>query len=149
MQTFNTSPIYIGIFISHSWGYSGHYDKMAEWLFTERWENQGRQVVFTDFSVPKDDPIHFAQTDSELYQAISNKIDMSDIVIIPTGMYSNYSKWIRKEIDAAKYLRKSILAVDLWGQEKKASVVTQAANHSVGWKKQSIGDGIWRLISNE
>ena len=148
MYTVQTAPIYIGVFISHSWAHSGHYDKLAEWLFTESWNYQGRPVVFADYSVPKDNPIHYAPNEAELYAAISAKIAISHVVVIPTGMYSNYSKWIGKEIRAAKALSKPILAVNPWGQERKSSVVVQNASRSVGWNKQSIAENTWEMFVN-
>ena len=36
-----------------------------------------------------------------LEAAILRRIDVSDIVVVPTGMYSSYSKWIGKEIKGA------------------------------------------------
>ncbi|MBI1385432.1 MAG: nuclease [Rhizobiales bacterium] len=149
MHTVQVAPIYLGVFISHSWAYSGHYDKLAEWFFLERWNHQGRPVVFKDYSVPKDNPIHFASNDTQLYAAISAKISASDVAVIPTGMYSSYSKWIGKEIQAAQALKKPILAVNPWGQERKSSVVVQNATRAVGWNKKSVIDNAWGLFINE
>lgn len=148
MYNIQAPPIGVGIFISHSWAYSGHYDKLAEWLFGERWSWGDRTVVFYDHSVPKDNPIHYASTDLALYAAISAKIANSHVVVIPTGMYSNYSKWIGKEIGAAKALKKPILAVNPWGQERKSSVVIENSNRLAGWNKQSIADNAWGLFLN-
>jgi hypothetical protein len=60
-------------------------------------------------------------------------------------MYANHSYWIQKEIDGSLGYRRPILAVNPWGQERKSSVVAQAADSTVGWNKQSVVDGIWRL----
>jgi len=67
------------------------------------------------------------------------------VVVIPTGMYANYSKWIQKEINGAKQYLKPIVAVDPWAQKRASSVVAEAADECVGWNKRSIIDAVWRL----
>ena len=135
----------VHVFISHSWHYSGHYRTLREWIFDTRWSVGQASLDFRDYSVPKDDPIHNARTDRELQAAIDRKIERSHVVVIPTGMYANYSKWIGKEIHGAKAMLKPILAVDPWGQQRTSSVVAQAAAGSAGWNKKSVIDGIWAL----
>lgn len=135
----------MNVFISHSWSYSDHYDRLAEWIFDETWTVNGQRIQFTNTSVPRDNPIHFAPNDAALQQAIYQRIADSHVVVIPTGMYANYSKWIRKEIDGAKVYRKPILAVDPWAQKRASSVVADAADDAVGWNKQPIINAVWRL----
>lgn len=135
----------MNVFISHSWSYSNHYDRLAEWIFDETWTVNGQRIQFTNTSVPRDNPIHFAPNDAALQQAIYQRIADSHVVVIPTGMYANYSKWIRKEIDGAKVYRKPILAVDTWAQKRASSVVADAADDAVGWNKQPIINAVWRL----
>ena len=60
-------------------------------------------------------------------------------------MYANYSKWIQKEIDGANYYTKPILGANLWGQERRSSVVVAADKETVGWNSESVVRGIWRL----
>jgi hypothetical protein len=139
----------VHVFISHSWWYSDHYDTLADWLFEESWSAGQASIKFCDFSVPRSDPIHNAPTDKQLRDAIYNKIGRSHVVVIPAGMYANYSKWIQKEIDGAVAYGKPILAVNPWGQERKSSVVQTAANRSVGWNSQTVVDGIWKLYRNQ
>lgn len=101
--------------------------------------------MFRDYSVPKYDPIHDASTVRALRDAIFNQIAKCHVIVIPLGMYVNYSKWIRKEIDGADNYRKPILGVSPWGQERRSSVVAEAAKEVVGWNRQGVIDGIWRL----
>lgn len=137
----------ISIFISHSWGYSDHYKKLEEWIFGQHWNLDGVGINFSDNSVPASDPIHNAQNTAHLKAAIFDRIFHSNVVVIPTGMYANYSNWIQKEIDGAQQYSKPILAVNPWAQEKKSSVVLQSASASTGWTKQGVVNGIWRLYS--
>lgn len=135
----------IHVFISHSWAYSGHYETLEEWIFNQNWRQGQASLVFRDFSVPKNDPIHNAPTVRALRDAIFNKIARSHVVVIPLGMYANYSKWIQKEIDGANSYAKPILGVNPWGQERSSFVVGNAAKEVVGWNSKSIVGGIWRL----
>jgi len=135
----------IHVFISHAWAHSGHYDTLAEWIFNNNWSVGQASLDFRDFSVPKGDPIHNANNDKQLKDAIFNKISRSHVIVIPTGMYANYSKWIQKEIDGANGYSKSILAVNPWGQQRISSVVAGAAHKTVGWNKDSVVSGIWDL----
>lgn len=135
----------VPVFISHSWSYSDHYDTLASWIFEESWNVDGTPINFSDVSVPKDNPIHYAPNAEALKAAIFQRIQQAQVVVIPTGMYASHSNWIGKEIEGAKLHLKSILAVNPWAQERKSSVVAQAAKQSVGWNKQSVVNGIWQL----
>ncbi|MBC3928180.1 TIR domain-containing protein [Undibacterium sp. CY21W] len=135
----------IHVFISHAWAHSWHYDTLASWIFGENWSVGQASLDFRNFSIPKDDPIHNVTSTLQLTNAIHNQIARSHVIVIPTGMYAAYSKWIQKEIEGSKQYTKPILAVNPWGQQKSAEVVTSNADQSVGWNKQSVISGIWDL----
>lgn len=135
----------IHVFISHAWKYSGHYQTLADWIFNQNWSVGQASLDFRNYSVPKDDPIHDAPNDRQLRDAIIRQISMSHVIVIPTGIYANYSKWIAKEIEGSIDLSKPILAVNPWGQQRSSSVVENAASKIVGWNKQPVVDAIWEL----
>ncbi|MDB1124697.1 TIR domain-containing protein [Vibrio algarum] len=135
----------IHVFISHAWAHSGHYETLADWIFKNRWNVGQASLDFRDFSVPKNNPIHNASNDKQLESAIFKQIAMSHVIVIPMGMYANYSKWIKKEISGSTNYGKPILAVNPWAQERTSSVVGRAANKKVGWNKQPVINGIWDL----
>src|SRR5579872_590533 len=91
----------IHVFISHAWHFSEHYDTLAQWIFDDRWSVGQASLDFRNYSVPRYDPIHHARNQAELQEAIFNQILRSHVVIVPTGMYANYSKWIEKELFGA------------------------------------------------
>jgi len=107
-----------------------------------------RQVSFHNYSVPKDDPIHYASTEKELKDGIFMRIAHCHVTIIPTGMYTHYSKWIKKEIEGSRSYGKPILAVNPWAQQRKSFVVCQSAQKVVGWNKNSVIQGIWDLYNS-
>lgn len=132
----------IGIFISHSWKHGEHYKKLHEWIFDSSWRLRGIDIEFTNYSIPQDDPIHYAPNQVSLRNAILTEIYKSDVIVIPTGLYATYSKWIQEEIGGANTCGKPILAVKLRGSERKSSIVAEAAKEMVGWTEQSVVDGI-------
>ena len=138
----------INIFISHSWTYSNHYVTLSSWIFTKNWSMGQASLDFKNFSVPRNDPIHNAPSAAALKKRILNKIARCHVIIIPTGMYANHSKWIRKELDGADKYSKPVLAVIPWAQEKKPSVVQHAATQIVGWNKKSVIKAIWNLYKS-
>jgi hypothetical protein len=68
------------------------------------------------------------------------------VILIPTGIYSTYSRWIDKEIAISKKdFRKPILAIDPWGAQRSSRIVVDAADLVVGWNTESIVDGIRKI----
>jgi hypothetical protein len=137
----------VNVFISHSWSYSEHYETLSSWIFEDNWNAGGIPIYFVNKSVPMDDPIHNAPNATALQIAIYGIINQCDVLVIPTGMYANYSEWIEKEIGGAGAYSRPILAVDLWGSQKTSSVVGEAAQLRVGWNKDTVVGGIWQLAA--
>jgi len=125
------------LFISHSWAYGDSYDKLVK--FFEEYP----YFKWSDYSVPRNDPIHTTGSDSELYDAIKKKIALVNCVVILAGVYSTYSKWIKKEIEISKEVySKPIIAVEPWGSEKTSTIVKTNADAIVKWSSSSIVDAI-------
>jgi hypothetical protein len=135
-------PNTYNLFISHSWTYSDAYEKLVGLLDAKPY------FSYKNHSVPKDDPVHNAPYDYQLYEAIKNKIQGVHVVIILAGVYSSYSKWIDKEIKIAKeefMVPKSIIAIQPWGAERTSQKVKDAADKIVGWNTDSIVSAIREL----
>ena len=127
------------LFISHSWNYSDAYEKLLGLLDDRGFFN------YKNYSVPKDDPIHNAPNDTLLAKAIENQIVMASSVLILAGVYSSYSKWIDKEIEIAKRLQKTIIAIEPWGSERTSQKVKDNADLIVKWQADSIVEAIRKL----
>lgn len=130
------------IFISHSWAYPDAYEGLIELL------DKDPNFSYSDYSVPKNDPIHNAGTSKELYNAIKAQVSKASVVIIMAGVYSTYSKWINKEIEIAQtefLIPKPIIAVEPWASEKTSIKVKDAADKIVGWNSSSIINAIKEL----
>lgn len=125
------------IFISHSWTYGDAYEKLVGFF------NEHPNFKWTDYSVPKDDPIHDAPSSTALYEAIKRQVAPVNCVVILAGVYSTYSTWINKEIEIAKQVySKSIVAIEPWASEKTSKVVKDNADVIVKWQSSSIVQAI-------
>ena len=123
------------VFISHSWKYPDPYEKVRQWL------NDAPYFYWSDYSVPFYDPLD-ANSDKKLKQEIRQQISTSSCVVILSGMYVSYSKWINYEIDAAVELQKPIIGVKPWGQERIPEKVSKNATVMVGWNSNSVVEAI-------
>lgn len=124
------------LFISHSWTYGDAYDKLVSML------NRAPNFTYKNYSVPKNDPIHNANNDRELKAAIRNQMQHASCVLIMTGMYASYSKWIQIEIELAQEMGKKIIAIEPWGAERTSAIVKKAAHIKAGWNTSSIVSAI-------
>jgi MTH538 TIR-like domain (DUF1863) len=125
------------LFISHSWAYGDAYDKLLKFF------NEHPNFLWANYSVPKNDPVHNASNDIQLYNAIKAQIAPVNCVVILAGVYSTYSKWINKEIEISKtYFNKPIIAVEPWASEKTSKIVKDCADEIVKWQSKSIVDAI-------
>ena len=123
------------ILISHSWDYNGHYETIRGWL------NASPYFQWTDYSVPITNPLNVNGV-NELKQRIRNRISLCSCVIILSGMYVAYSKWIDFEIDTAIAMGKPIIGVKPWGQERIPAKVQNNADIMVGWNSSSIVEAV-------
>ena len=126
------------LFISHSWTYSDAYDKIIKFLKQEG-------IEFSNHSVPKDDPVHTNGYDWELENAIDAKIKGVSCVLILAGVYSSYSKWIKKEIEIANKYEKPIIAIEPWDAKNTSRIVKDNADEIVKWQASSLAKAIRKL----
>ena len=123
------------LLISHSWSYSEKYDTI------ERWLNDAPNFLWSNYSVCCDNPLD-TKTDSELKQRLTNRISNCSAIIVISGMYSTYSKWIDYEIDEAIRFGKPIIGVRPRGAERVPLKIQNCANVMVNWQSSSIIDAV-------
>ena len=119
------------IFISHAWRYSAHYDKVVDWF------DSAASFEWSNCSVPSDDALP-DKTTSGLKAGLTRQINPAQGIIILAGMYAAHSSWIDYEIDEAIRMKKVIIGVKPWGQERVPAKVQSAAKIMVGWNSNSI-----------
>lgn len=119
------------ILISHSWSYSNEYDTICSWL------NQSNNFLWSDYSVCCNRPLE-TNTDKELKEKLTNRIANCSCIIVISGMYANYSKWIDFEIDTAKSMGKPIIGIKPWGQERIPMKIQDNSIELIGWNSASV-----------
>lgn len=127
------------IFISHCWAYSDAYSKITGLL---NGQTSASGFNYKNYSVPKDDPIHNAASDTALRIAIEAQMKPCSCILILAGVYATYSKWINIEIEIAQRLGKRIIAIEPWGSEKTSATVKNAAHAVVKWNGSSVVNAI-------
>ena len=129
------------LFLSHSWKYSDAYDGLVT-LLNNR---EDRDFTYSNYSVPKDDPIHNAANNLLLKAAIRAQMVRCSKIIILAGVYATYSKWINIEIRLAKEMGKKIIAVEPWGAARTSAIVKNSADRIVTWNSRSLVNAIKEL----
>lgn len=126
------------VFISHAWIYNENYYRLEAML------NEAPYFDWQNYSVPEHDPL---DPDAKLEEALRRQISPTHIVIVLSGMYVAYRRWIQKEIDISIDMNKPIIGIKPWGQERVPQAVQDAASEIVGWNTSSIVSAIrkWAL----
>lgn len=129
------------LFISHSWKYDEDYRRIIDFL------NKANYFRYSNFSRPFDNPLECSRyTDTELTQKLAQQIAPTQVILVVSGMYVAYSKWIQTEIDIAKYYSKPIIGIKPWGNQVTPLAVSNVANEVVGWQTDSIIEAIRKHV---
>ncbi len=123
------------IFISHAWKHNESYYNLVEMLDKAQYFN------WVNYSVPEHDPLG-TKTKKELYDALTNQISPTNVVVILAGMYVPYREWIEKEIEISKNFNKPMIGIIPRGGQKSPTAVSDVVKTMVRWNTQSIVDAI-------
>lgn len=126
------------VFISHCWDYDDDYEKLKEWA-----DNTPRVTIY-DYSISADKKLT-GLTNSQLKDAITERIRQCSVFIVPTAVYSSCSDWVSFEIKTAVSMNKPILGVNPWAQKHYSQIVTTNADKIVGWQEKSVQSAIKEL----
>lgn len=123
------------VFVSHSWGYNKHYQRIVDFLDgvpSLKWQNH---------SVPSTNPLP-VDTESALRSELRNQMKTASVVVVSSGMYGAHSKWIREELELAEEMDKPVIAIIPEGQSKIPAKIQEVADTQVGWRKASLVDAL-------
>ena len=127
------------LFISHAWRYGEAYERLVHLL------HEAKDFKWRNYSVPQGKPViapdEFGD-DALLLQKLDRQIRLVNCVLVLSGMYVHYKKWIQAEIDIATKYGKPIIGVKPRGSRKTPAEVHTAANVMVGWKTASIIEAV-------
>lgn len=124
-------PREYNIFISHSWTYNSHYERIEEFL------NDIDKLDWKNYSIPQEKSID-ASTKPELRKGLRKQIKGASVVLVTSGMYGAYSEWIEEELIMAANMDKPIIGIRPEGNKQIPAVVKEYADEIAGWRKASV-----------
>ncbi|HJA34012.1 MAG TPA: TIR domain-containing protein [Candidatus Mediterraneibacter merdigallinarum] len=119
------------LLISHSWKYSHQYETIVNWL------NGSPYFKWANHSVSADNPFN-TESDSELQERLTRQIQGCSAIIVVSGMYTSYSKWINYEINEARRMNKPIIGIKPWGNERIPVKIQENSTALVNWNSTSL-----------
>jgi hypothetical protein len=129
------------LFISHAWKYGEDYDRLVKLL------NSSNNFYYRNYSAPEDKPLQNldsteVETVKQIKESIIRKISPVNCVLVISGMYFNYRRWMKFELDTAVQMGKPIIGIKPYGNVLMASDVSSAAKTTVNWNTDSIVSAI-------
>ncbi|MGG9986154.1 TIR domain-containing protein [Lactiplantibacillus plantarum] len=126
------------LLISHSWHYDADYNKIKSWL------DDALDLKWFNHSVSADRPFD-TKTNAELEKELTEQISGCSAIIVVSGMYDTYSKWINYEIHEAIRLNKAIIGIRPRGSQRTPQVVTDNADILVNWNSSSLISAVRKM----
>lgn len=120
------------LFISHSWRYDYHYNRLLNLL------DAAEDFDYEEYAVPEDAPAHNEADLTALRELIRQEMEPASCVVIMAGIYSAYSKWINLEVELAKEMNKKIIAIRPYESQKISELVAENADAIAYWCTDSI-----------
>jgi hypothetical protein len=133
----------INIYISHAWSHGDGYDKLFRLIQAETADTAGSAISFAARlnGLPKHDAVHVNPAIDELRSAMRYPMSRSQVLVVPTGAYGRYARWIDLEIELARTgydMRRRILAIDLFAPDAKPTPVQRFADRVIPWTRSGI-----------
>ena len=119
------------VFIRHAWNYHEDYFRMVRFL------NDALYFNWRNYSVPEHDPID-GNSNRMLKEALKRQMRPANIVLILAGMYAAHSGWIDFEIEFSSQIKKPMIGIRPWGQQRVPKIVSDNVDVMVGWQTDSI-----------
>jgi hypothetical protein len=139
----------VNIYVSHAWSHGDYYDKLFKLVQAEmRAAPQAFGARLHGLSI--NDAAHTHPAADELRASMRYPMSRSSVLVLPTGLYSQYAKWIDLEIGLACGgfdLRRRILAIDLFAPDAKPTPVQQHADKVLPWTRSGIIGALKELAS--
>lgn len=128
------------IFVVHAFEPAEDYDRVFEYLESSHnfyYKNCSRpDLKVTDKDAMKDE--------------LRKQISLSEIVLVPSGMYARYREIIDFALNCAKGLDKPVVVLESFGVKEKLPVQLEAlGDEVVEWNERTIADAIRRQARHE
>ena len=132
----------VRIFVAHPFEEAEDYQRVFEYL------ESSHNFYYRNVSVP--DPKFLAKPPEEARTELRRQIGLSEVVIIPAGLYKPYRDWVEFELNCAKGFEKPVIVLEFFGVKEKIPVQLEAlSDERVEWNERSIADAIRRQARHE
>ncbi|MDR0933715.1 MAG: TIR domain-containing protein [Burkholderiaceae bacterium] len=129
------------LFVSHSWLPDDGTDRLYSLLENYRIRHVP-DFTYQLFSVSKDDPVQHLPSKKALAVAIEEKMRQCTCLLILTGVFEEYKRWIDLEMDIAKKLKKPVILVEAAAKKHTSGKEKRAAKKIVKWDAKELGEAI-------
>ena len=128
------------VFVSHAFVQADAYARVFEYL------ESSHNFYYRNCSNPE-----LRVTDREaMKDELRKQIAISEVVIVPSGMYRQYQELIDFQLNCANGLDKPIIVLESFGVKEKLPVQLEAlSDEIVEWNERSIADAIRRQARHE
>lgn len=128
------------VFVSHAFVQADDYDRVFEYL------ESSHNFYYRNCSNPE---LRVTDRDA-MKDELRKQIAISEVVIVPSGMYRQYQELIDFQLNCANGLDKPIIVLESFGVKEKLPVQLEAlSDEIVEWNERSIADAIRRQARHE
>lgn len=128
------------IFVGHVWEPDDDYLRVFEYL------ESTQKFYYTNCSAPDQNP----GTDRETMRAcLRREIEKAEVVIFLSRMFDAHATWMDFQLNAARAMKKPIIALPPFGSEGISSVLADKVDEIAQWNPRSIEDAIRRCARHE
>lgn len=131
----------IRVFVSHAFSESDDYLRLFEYI------ESNPKFFYINTSRPEEMPAGGSEAFKE---ALRQQIEASEAVVILSSVYETKRDWIQYQINAAKALKKPIIAMKAFGGAHAIPAeVSGVAAEMPEWNEREIVDALKRAARNE
>lgn len=128
------------VFVSHAFAQADDYDRVFEYL------ESSHNFYYRNCSNPE---LRVTDRDA-MKDELRKQISISEVVIVPSGLYRQHQELIDFQLNCASGLDKPIIVLESFGVKQKLPVQLEAlSDEIVEWNERSIADAIRRQARHE
>ena len=129
------------LFVSYGWLLDDGTERLCSLLDTYRIRHVP-EFAYQLFSVSKDDAVQHLPSKKALAVAIEEKMQSCSCLVVLTGVFEQYKRWIDLELDIAKKLKKPVILVEAAAAKHTTAKERRAAKKIVKWDAKELGEAI-------
>lgn len=131
----------VRIFVSHVFEPADDYERVFEYL------ESSHNFYYRNCSNPA---VSLGGSGEAMKEELRKQIALSEVVIVPSGMYRQHREWIDFQLNCAGGLDKPVIVLESFGVKDKMPVQLEAlGDEIVEWNERSIADAIRRQARHE